>query len=224
MQNNHSMYVALICDIQNSKKLKEKRKTCQLRLIEAIDEVNRVFQEELVFEFKIYNGDEFQGMLKTSKILLEVIYFLENQLYPLKINVGIGIGELDTKLMDLDTFTNDGQVYHYARAALNEVKDLRVKKVNINSNIIFKMANLDKVLEKNINSIFSLSHIIRDGWTDKQVEVIKTLESCDGIQNIAAKQLEVSHTNVSRALERAKYYSFREAYKNLSLLISDLGD
>ncbi len=220
---SNQKYAALICDIEGSKELDGQRNFYQLRLIDTLKSINESYNDSIELAFQIYNGDEFQGLINDFSVIPKIIYEIEKNLMPVKVNIGIGIGTVATDLKISNTFVNDGEAYYCARNALNEVKEGRNKHRNIDTNIILR-ASFENDFEKVINTIFSLCFIIKSNWTKKQQNIISSLEEHDDVQHLTAKNLNISHTGVSRALDRARYYSVKDAYHNLYLIFKELGE
>lgn len=43
-------------------------------------------------------GDEFQGLLNNPAYAIEIVKYIQRELYPVKLRFGIGIGEISTEI------------------------------------------------------------------------------------------------------------------------------
>src|SRR5665647_1997112 len=115
------MYFVIIGDIIDSKKVID-RSLLQDKLNSILKKINECFEQEIASNFIITLGDEFQGVLLSSKNLLKIIDLIDFQLYPVKVRFGIGIGTISTKINKEMSLGADGPAYYNARKMINEIK------------------------------------------------------------------------------------------------------
>lgn len=98
MQRRESViYYAIIGDIKNSKDI-ENRYEVQEKLKHILNNVNLNYKDSIKANFLITLGDEFQGLLSKSEDILEIVKYIQKEIYPVKLRFGIGIGGISTKI------------------------------------------------------------------------------------------------------------------------------
>ena len=119
---DYSGYTVIIGDIIDSKKIKGRKKV-QVKFKEILDQVNRVYEEDIASQFTITLGDEFQGLLKTGRNIINIISDIEFAMAPVELRFGIGIGEISTEINLKYSAEIDGSAYHRARAMVEALTD-----------------------------------------------------------------------------------------------------
>jgi hypothetical protein len=99
------------------------RKSVQSRFSEYIGALNRSkrYRSALVSKFAITLGDEFQGILKDSSVLPDLIWDVTGALGLPAFRLGIGYGTIDTAIPPY-AINLDGPALHRARAAIETAK------------------------------------------------------------------------------------------------------
>jgi hypothetical protein len=117
------MYKALICDLKDSRSIKN-REEVQISLLQAINTCNENFSEYIVSPFRITAGDEWEGLITISAPIAEILSSFKDNL-PNDITFYVGIGEGTLSINDLTLPVNflDGEVFVHARESLNHAKD-----------------------------------------------------------------------------------------------------
>ena len=92
------MYFAIIGDIIASKTISN-RSEVQNHLKRILDQVNEEYKSNIASRFSITLGDEFQGLLHSAAHLFELLDTIQFQLYPTKIRFGIGVGDMNTEII-----------------------------------------------------------------------------------------------------------------------------
>lgn len=83
-------------DVKGSKKLKD-RAVVQNKILNVLNSLNKEFNEFLIADFMITLGDEFQGVLKTTKSVLKIFkHIKENLFLPVEFCCGVGVGSIET--------------------------------------------------------------------------------------------------------------------------------
>ena len=85
------MYFAIIGDIIKSR-TSSNRYELQISLNQVLMELNEQYKNDMISDFTITLGDEFQGVLKNPRFLLRMLDMIELELYPTEFRFGIGIG------------------------------------------------------------------------------------------------------------------------------------
>ncbi len=206
------MYFAIIGDIKNSKKLKN-RFHVQEQLEEILKDINKEYDNYIAANFIITLGDEFQGLLNSTKPLIEIIEKIKLKMYPTKIRFGIGFGEITTKINKSMAISADGPAYYYARKMINEIKKSEKSRMSDHSDM--KICSDEKeAIVKLINNTFCLWSFIQNKWTQKQTRLI--LENIiNNNQREVAEKLGVVQSTVQRGLKSSGYYSYLHTKRTL---------
>ncbi len=114
-------YLTMICDIKNSKQLKN-REEVQYFLIDMLKEANNRFASFIASKFIITLGDEWQGLLHYPCNYTAIINYFHEKLDTIDFYCGIGIGEITINNFELTVNQLDGPSFHKAREALKYVK------------------------------------------------------------------------------------------------------
>ena len=117
---SNSGLVAIIGDIVDSKKINEhKRNEYQNILREVLIDINTTYKNEISSNFIITLGDEFQGLLKSSKHLFDILELIQFKMDAVKIRFGVGLGKIYTEIDPTSSIGSDGPAYHRARNSLS---------------------------------------------------------------------------------------------------------
>ena len=158
------MYCAIIGDIINSKKIRN-RNLIQEKIKEILCLVNKRYEDNIASPFAITLGDEFQGLLKDCSVSLEIITLINLKMYPIKIRYGIGVGNITTEINKEACIGSDGPAFWNARQAINyihENNDYGVSKTFV------KIEFADENKEKTINNTLQLCDLYEYKWTNSQ--------------------------------------------------------
>lgn len=219
MDKKRKIYTAVIGDIRNSRAITS-REGIQQELHNVLKEINEKYKDTISANFLITLGDEFQGLLSKPDKVLEIMRFIENRLYPVKIRFGVGMGEITTSINREMALGADGPAYYAARAAITEVKN-KERKNNTLTNIRFAAMNVNINLEQ-INLICDVLRILEKKWTTKQAETIKNMEEYGGNQKECAERLKINQSNVSRRLEDSGYNTYKQLIKMAEKSIEEI--
>ncbi len=214
-----TMYCSIIGDIKDSKKIKDRYKI-QEKFISILHYVNKKYRKDIESEFKIVQGDEFQGLLNNTQNLLEIIQNIELELLPAKIRIGIGIGDVKTDIYKNNISNIDGQAFYNARDAIEAISISEGKYENIIQSINIKVD--DKLLTKKLVKgyieilnvgLMSCTLINRD-WTEKQIEVIN-LKRKNLTQREIAEKINKTQSAVQKRLSSSGYYTYSYCIKKI---------
>lgn len=195
------MHVCVITiDLQKSRKL-EDRAEIQLKIFKLLQMLNEKFKNDILANFTMTLGDEFQGVLKTPKQALDVFNIGKDALAT-KIYCGIGLGTITTAVSK-NPSEMDGPAFHNSRNALEEAKREKTE-------LVIKTGDRD--LDKTVNVIMQLILHIKNRQTIKQKEVITYLEENPNItQAEIAKKFRISKQAVSKKLKLACWEKIKRA-------------
>lgn len=211
-------YVAIIGDIKKSKKLNE-RNEAQRKLKTILEQVNIIYGEELESTFLVTLGDEFQGLLKTSKHILDIIKFIQRNMYPVSIRFGVGIGEISTDIDPGGAIGSDGPAYYAARVMIEDIRKKEEKYKTQAGDIQFSFYGENPFEIEEINTLLALLALIENKWKDEQrITILDMLEN-GGSQKECATRLNTTQSTVARRLSRGNYYLYEKALGVTSRII-----
>lgn len=119
-------YYAIIGDIKRSKKI-ENRCEIQEKLKKILDNVNSIYNNDISAKFLITLGDEFQGLLEITAPILEIIKYIQREIYPIELRFGVGIGNVPT-LIDYEAAIGaDGPAFYAAREMIEFLREQEKK-------------------------------------------------------------------------------------------------
>lgn len=218
MINKSDIYVAIIADIVDSKNL-QNRKQVQNQLKQVLEKINSIYKKSLAAKFQISLGDEFQGLVQDKKKVIEIIQIIELDMHPVKIRFGIGVGKILTDI-DFDrTLEIDGPAYHRARNMIDAIENNENQYEGIYSNIMIDSGKENVTIDTLMNTIFSLRSIIKEKWTNRQVEIIRMYMNCEENQYKTAEALHIGQPTISKCLNKTNYYSFKSAGDTIKAVI-----
>ena len=200
------MYFAVIGDIKNSRKIKD-RFQVQEQLEQVLEEINSEFDNYIAAKFIVTLGDEFQGLLNSTQPIIRIIERIMLKMYPVKIRFGIGFGDISTKINREMAIGADGTAYHHARRMINEIKKSHKSRRSDQTSV--KIAADDNIsIVALANSTFSLWSLIQGKWTQKQVRLILETVICEDNQREVARRIGIVQSTVQRGLKSSGYYSY----------------
>ena len=182
------MYVALIGDIIESKKIQD-RAQAQQKLLQLMKELNQQYQKYLVSPFTVTAGDEFQALFLPNSDMFQIMDQLSMAFAPYEIRFGIGAGDMITEINKEQSIGSDGPAYWLAREAINYVHDKNDYGIN---HISVSLA--DEEVGQTINAILAACSFIQSKWTEVQYDVLKQLLT----ENIYDETF--SHKEIARSL------------------------
>lgn len=164
---------------------------------------------------EITGGDEVQLLLRVEPsnppgtAALTFLREVTEDLSPVRIRFGVGLGELTTALGD-PIQELDGSCFHHARNALEFARH--------QERWAF-VSGVPAPLGDAANAILWLTGSIRAAWTDRQLEVVRALRSLP-LQKTVAERLDVSPSVVSEVLKAARHDSVRGSEHVVEILIN----
>ncbi len=208
-------YIAVIGDIKDSRKI-DKRKQVQEKLNNALQHVNEVYNADISAKFTITLGDEFQGLLKKKEHLLDIIKYIQREMYPIRLRFGIGIGEISTNIIYEAAIGADGPAYYAARKMIEEMREQEKKIKKQAADIQISLYNADRFEIAELNTVLALMKIIEEGWSEKQRLTIWDMEQNGGSQEECAKRMETTQSTVARRLADGNYVTYERAKKTVN--------
>jgi len=217
-QNNP--YIAIIGDIKNSKNINEQN-IFQKKLAKILNKVNEIYSDSISSKFTITLGDEFQALLHSGKNLMEIIYYIKKEVYPVKIRFGIGVGEISTLINPEISIGADGPGYYKARESIEYLKLLESKKEKSLSDIQIRIDGDNVLQESSLNTILKLMYNIEICWTKKQRKVIDYILFEKVSQTEASQYFHVTPSNIQQILAKSHYYAYKEAFDTINKILSE---
>ena len=160
-------------------------------------------------------GDEFQGLLKNQKNIIDIVNYIQINMLPINIRFGIGVGSVYTDINYKLSYENDGPAYHKARRMIEDLDSLKKQYSEAISYVKIE-SDCENNVDMLVNSIFSLCTAIKSKWTDVQVETIKAYIVNDENQYKTAEYLNKGQPSISKNLKKAEYYSYRNALNEVA--------
>ena len=182
------MYIALIGDIIESKKIQD-RAQVQQQLLRLMKELNWQYQDYLISPFTVTTGDEFQALFSPNSYMFQIIDQLSVAFSPYEIRFGIGVGEMVTEINKEQSIGSDGPAYWLAREAINHIHDKNDYGIN---HISVFLANEE--VSWTVNAMLAACSFIQSKWTEVQYDVLKQLLA----ENIYDETF--SHKEIARLL------------------------
>lgn len=218
---NYNPYVAIIGDIKESKKIKN-RNEVQAKLKKILDEINKFYAKDISSKFILTLGDEFQGLLCNGANAVYIISKIERKMYPIKIRFGVGIGEIITDIDREMAIGADGPGFHKAREAIEYLKANEKRNQTNTADSRFEFDGENQASTIMINTILSLMTVIKDSWSDRQREIIWDLLEYRDSQANVAKRLNITQPSVQKSLAKGKYYAYMEAINTISNAMEEI--
>lgn len=204
------MYYAIIGDIKESKKL-ENRGEIQKKLKNVLTNINDIYCESIVAKFLITLGDEFQGLLKDAVNILDIVKYIQREMYPVELRFGVGIGEIYTEIDSQAAIGADGPAFYAARNAIVEIHEQEKKIKKQSSDIQIQLYEKNYFEVKQINIMLSLLKTIEDGWNEKQRYTIWDMICHQESQYMCARRQNTTQSTVARRLSEGKYLVYNNA-------------
>lgn len=217
----YKSYIAIIGDIKDSKKIKD-RNAVQKNLHSVLLDINEKYKKDIYSKFTITLGDEFQGLLSDGVNTMNIITEIEQRMYPVKLRFGVGIGAITTDINTEIALGADGPGYYMARTAIEYIKSDEKKKQTNTADIRIEIDGNNETAQI-LNTILSLMTVIKEGWSDRQREIIWDMLKFQDSQLNAAKRLNITQPSVQKSLSKGNYYAYKDASETLAKILSEIG-
>lgn len=211
------LYVAIIADIIGSKKIND-RSGVQKQLEKVLEQINITYRHAIASQFIITLGDEFQGVLHDGSVALDVLDRIQREMHPITFRFGIGVGSISVRLQPVTSLGSDGTAFHLARSLIEEVRALETKKTEAKTNMLISIEDQESTSTL-LNSMFKLIWALQENWTDRQRQIIATLQQYNETQAAIAKRLGIVQSSVQKSLAGSQYYTYKEASDTISQIL-----
>ena len=194
------------------------RQALQVIIKETLNQINEEYASDIIIPFEIWRGDGIEGIVKPTCRFPEIAMQIIRAVYPTKIRFAFGIGNISAMLDNGSVFASDGSAMHFARDALNQLEKVR-KDVGW-FNMIFAAETDNKFTNASllINALLTTLASITDGWTEKQLQTVWTIEDYAGSrgkQKKAALKLGVTSPAITYSLKNSNYKTYKMAWNAL---------
>ncbi len=163
------LYAALIGDMIKSRKVNH-RKELQTKLEDVLTKINFDYEKFIESKFLITVGDEFQGLLKPSAPIYQMICSIVESLYPVQVRFGLGLGGITTPVKEI-ALGMDGPAFYAAREALDIAYGKKEHAIVFKSEFNI----MGKDTEEVINVILGSLAVIRKLWPESFWEILPHL-------------------------------------------------
>lgn len=212
-------YVVIIGDIIDSRGLIDRRDV-QNKLRMVLSDINRKYSQNIVSDFSIALGDEFQGLLKNGYNIIDIIFEIEMAMSPIEFRFGVGIGDVSTDTNNYKTFEIDGSAYHRARKMIQEIESTKNQYSERYANIMICSEDENREIDELLNSTLSICSALKSKWTNRQKEIIYAyMNNCEN-QYKTAHNLKISQPSVNKALINSRFYSYKYAINTVNKFLS----
>lgn len=215
------IYIALIGDLVSSRQL-EDREQVQKQLKDALKWLNTMYAKDLASKFTITLGDEFQGLLKDGTHCMDMIFYLEQALFPVRFRMGIGIGTMWTPIQPEISLGADGPAYHNAREAIELLKANKNRVHSFSQDAMIMGMEEIPFDYRMTNEVLALLLVIKQSWTSRQRLVIHRMYRASKSQEELAKELGVQQPAIQKNLASGHFYLFQDTMELLGHKFSEV--
>ncbi|WHZ31655.1 SatD family protein [Desemzia incerta] len=220
-QNGPLTYAAVIGDIKDSRTLSN-REAVQERFRSVLQSINQTYAEDIAAEFVITLGDSFQGLVKNKRVVLTILFEIELAMSPVEFRFGIGLGEISTPIQRENSSGMDGAAYHRARQMIDTIEANEAKYATSETNAMICSGTGYQANDSLLNAVLSLGTALKSKWTQRQKEIMYTYFLHGENQYKTADALNIGQSSVNKALNAAKYYTYKTALSDASLFLAQL--
>ncbi len=203
-------YCALIGDVVGSRGLPD-RSGLQERLRTFLAQLDRRLGPDLAARFELARGDEIQALLLRPAGAVEALSFLAEELHPVRLTWGLGLGALTTGLAERPGQI-DGPAFHRARRAWQEARS---------SDRWLAARGFGEVEDSVLTGLFTLLGALRARWTERQNQFVR--EARGDLQKNVAQRLGVSPSVVSESLKAAAFQAVLQGEETARRLLEQFG-
>lgn len=212
-------YITIIGDLINSKQIKN-RNIFQDELNQIFSKINKKYKNSIVSNFTITVGDEFQAILFPGADLLKIL----DELYitiSYNFRLGIGYGEITTKINPKLSIGADGNAFWNAREAIEYIYTNNYKD---KCNIYFISKN---EYDSSINTLFLLTETLKKQWTKLQKEtfskmITNNIYNEEFNQQEFANKIGITESSLSKRLTLSNIKIYLKGRKEISKIMEKI--
>jgi transcriptional regulator with XRE-family HTH domain len=200
-------YCVFTCDVTNSRTSTD-RKKLQNKVTKIVKTLNKTFEKKLVTRFNITLGDEFQGVFTAPFGFLEMFLNIKAGLLPHGVRIGVGVGEIHTRIYKSTSHKMDGPAFHFARDMMDKAK-------KDGAEFYLKTS---KAFDEIVNLLLLEALKPLNNATQVQLKVLATYARLNN-QLQVAEEIGVSQANVSNILNRFRFYQMKQIFEQIQNML-----
>jgi hypothetical protein len=211
MKSPTQIYAVITCDIVGSRHVEQFRRKRDQKL----HHISRLHVDKkwILSDYAITAWDEFEAILSGPRNLPAVLLDLRSDLHPLKLWIGIGIGQVTEPHRKPVNVYAGGEAFERAREAMNQLKSKRNK-----TGALTSFVSGNETFDLIADTVYHLQDALFENIRPKQWQTIKVhLET--NRQELTAKRLGLNKSTVSRNLRRGFWWQFQETRQAMEQLI-----
>lgn len=167
----------------------------------------------LITPFSMSRGDEIQAACRGSLQAPELVRQLRFACLPVRLRVGIGVGEVETGLGSANSWDMNGSAFVRARESLESLG----KTPQAHTVVRSSSAGFDEIA----NALWALMDALQNRWTREQWDAVHYYERL-GTYEAAGKALGIALQNVQKRCKAANWVAVRQAEEALRHLGREL--
>jgi hypothetical protein len=171
----------------------------------------------IIAPYAISAEQEFQTVLTAPVHLPRVVWELRTAFHPLTLRVAVGLGRLRSlprRSGEAIHEAGSGEAFDNARLAGERLRARRGTKYPM----LTLVCGVDPVLDAVMNCIFRLHDTLLLQITDRQWQALLALKR-EGRQDLAAAELGIDESTISRTLQRAHHWQQQDARRALAEIL-----
>lgn len=205
-------FCVITCDVVDSRSVTNRGKL-QRKIIEFNRSINRSYGSHLVTRFNITLGDEFQGVMRNFNKFLELYLDIRTGMLPYSVSMGVGIGQIETRLYKANSNKMDGPAFHYAR----EMVELGKRR---KGHIYLKTG---KIHDRVVNLLLEELNEKFEVLSAKQIQILHQYIKLNN-QIQVADLMGVSQAYVSNVLKLVGYNRVKRIMDEIETLVERSGE
>jgi hypothetical protein len=155
-------HFVIIGDIIRSREFTD-RYELQKSFLMTLNDVQAVYTTGLTSPLTITIGDEFQAVMQNADDLYDMLFDIENRLYPATLRYGFGIGLIHTELNRERSIGMDGPAFYYAREAVENARK---------SDKRYELRSTDETLGKRVNLLLDWLDVSTRRWSREKKSIL----------------------------------------------------
>jgi tetratricopeptide (TPR) repeat protein len=177
----------------------------------AFDRINNEYIGSLMAPFGMVRGDAFEGVILVQSYAPMIVQDIIKAFYRADktiVRISVVLGQLTVTSEDRNI--TDGPAFHKALDNLSIIKE---RKSTHWLQVSFEVGELAQAL---VDGHIALLESLTEGWTDRQRQIVWTVEANGGRQHIAARDLGIKAPVVAKQLKAAHYEAYCKAWDGLT--------